>query len=66
MFEIYAVETVDQGIEILTGVPAGEKDERGEYPVGSLNRRVAARLAALARKARALAAQTRTNNGNDR
>ncbi|MBW7852345.1 MAG: AAA family ATPase [Rhodospirillales bacterium] len=66
LFKIYAVETVDQGIEILTGVPAGEKDERGEYPVGSLNRRVAARLAALARKARALAAQTRTNNGNDR
>jgi predicted ATP-dependent protease len=47
-FQIYAVETVDQAIAILTGVPAGEVDASGNYPEGSVNRRVAARLAELA------------------
>lgn len=36
-FTIYAVETIDQGIEILTGIPAGELNEKGEYPIGSVN-----------------------------
>ena len=47
-FHIYPVETIDQGIEILTGLPAGEPDEAGEYPEGSLNYRVKQRLAELA------------------
>jgi predicted ATP-dependent protease len=49
-FHIYPVETVDQGIEILTGLPAGEPDPAGEYPEGSVNARVKARLAQLAKK----------------
>ena len=49
-FHIYPVETVDQGIEILTGVPAGERDEEGNYPEGSINRLVETRLAELAEK----------------
>lgn len=55
-FQIYPVETIDQGIEILTGLPAGERDEAGNYPEGSLNQRVEARLAALADKWRAFSA----------
>jgi predicted ATP-dependent protease len=47
-FHIYPVETIDQGLEILTGLPAGERDEAGNYPEGSFNQRVEARLAALA------------------
>ena len=43
-FQVYAVETIDQGIEILTGVLAGERDASGEFPVGSVNQRVEARL----------------------
>jgi predicted ATP-dependent protease len=46
-FAIYPVEHVDQGIEVLTGVPAGEADENGRYPVGSVNRKIQARLAAF-------------------
>lgn len=46
-FHIYAYEHVDQAIEILTGIPAGELDDKGEYPEGSINQRVAARLAEL-------------------
>jgi lon-related putative ATP-dependent protease len=49
-FHIYPVEMVDQGIEILTGVPAGERDEEGNYPEGSINRLVETRLAELAEK----------------
>lgn len=31
-FHLYAVKTIEEGIEILTGMPAGEKNEDGEYP----------------------------------
>jgi lon-related putative ATP-dependent protease len=36
-FHIYSVKTVDQGIEILTGVKAGERKEDGTFPEGSVN-----------------------------
>jgi predicted ATP-dependent protease len=53
-FQIYAVESIDQGLEILTGLPAGERDEQGHFPAGSLNRQVEARLAAMAERWQAL------------
>jgi predicted ATP-dependent protease len=43
-FRIYAVENVDQAISLLTGLPAGETNARGIYPLGSVNRKVADRL----------------------
>jgi predicted ATP-dependent protease len=49
-FHIYAVTTIDEGIELLTGVPAGDLDEDGNYPEGSINYRVQERLQALAEK----------------
>jgi predicted ATP-dependent protease len=52
-FHIYAVDTVDQGLEILTGRPAGARDAAGAFREGSINDRVEQRLAALARQARA-------------
>jgi predicted ATP-dependent protease len=51
-FHIYPVTEIDQGIELLTGVEAGEADADGVYPEGSVNGLVAARLAELARKTR--------------
>ncbi|MFN2129369.1 MAG: Lon protease family protein [Anaerolineae bacterium] len=51
-FQIFAVDTIDQGIEILTGIPAGEPDEEGNYPEGTVNYRVKQRLAELAEKRR--------------
>jgi predicted ATP-dependent protease len=42
-FHVYAIETIDQGIEILTGRPAGERVE-GAYPEGTINRMVEQRL----------------------
>lgn len=46
-FAIYPIEHVDQGIELLTGVPAGVVDNNQRYPVGTVNRKVQARLAAF-------------------
>ena len=36
-FHIYAVDTVDDGIEILTGMPAGKPNAKGDYPRGTVN-----------------------------
>lgn len=55
-FHIYPVSTVDQGIELLTGLPAGERDENGLFPEGTINQRVEVRLLILAEQARAFAA----------
>ena len=48
LFHVYAVKTIDQGIEILTGVPAGEADAEGSYPEGSVNFLVHKKLSDLA------------------
>jgi lon-related putative ATP-dependent protease len=55
-FHIYPVDSVDQGIEILTGVPAGERDATGEFPAGTINFRVERRLAGFAERSRAFGA----------
>jgi lon-related putative ATP-dependent protease len=47
-FHIYAVETIDQGIALLTGVPAGEADAEGNYPEGSVNYLVQQKLLEMA------------------
>ncbi len=44
LFNIYPIKTVDEGIEILTGVPAGERLPDGTYPVGTVNDRVYKKL----------------------
>jgi len=36
-FHIYAVSTIEEGIEVLTGVPAGKKDKDGKFPAGTIN-----------------------------
>jgi lon-related putative ATP-dependent protease len=43
-FHIWSVATIDQGIEILTGVPAGERGADGSYPEGTINFLVDKRL----------------------
>ncbi len=58
-FHIYAVENADQAISLLTGMPAGEADTSGNYPEGSVNRRVAVRLAKLSEIRKSLARQAK-------
>ncbi|MDA0367737.1 MAG: ATP-binding protein [Proteobacteria bacterium] len=47
-FAIYPIATIDQGIEVLTGVAAGDRDSAGDFPDASINRLVEDRLMALA------------------
>lgn len=49
MFHVYPVETIDEGIEILTGLPAGAPDKDGKYPQGTINALVDRTLVKLAR-----------------
>ncbi|NEZ02993.1 AAA family ATPase [Wenzhouxiangella sp. XN201] len=51
-FRIYPAETVNDALDLLTGMTAGELDAEGHYPDGSFNRRVADRLREFARIAR--------------
>jgi len=54
-FHVYPVETVDQGIELLTDVEAGTRDEQGAFPDGTINGKVEARLHAFADRRRQFA-----------
>ena len=54
-FYIYPIETIDQGIEVLTGIPAGEVDEKGVYPEDSINGMVQAKLGEFAERRAAFA-----------
>jgi predicted ATP-dependent protease len=51
-FHVYAIESVDQAMELLTALPAGEPDATGRFAPDSLNGRVAGTLARMAQLAR--------------
>ncbi|SHJ62321.1 Lon protease family protein [Paramaledivibacter caminithermalis] len=60
-FHIYAVKTIDEGIEILTGIPAGQKDEKGEYPRGTIHYKITETLNKYAKAAE----KEETNNAKE-
>lgn len=51
-FHVHAVSRIDEGLSLLTGLEAGQRDGGGAFPSASLNRQIEARLAQLADKAR--------------
>jgi predicted ATP-dependent protease len=51
-FRIYPVSSIDEGIEILTGIPAGVRNAEGMFPDGSINARVEIQLIAMSELAR--------------
>lgn len=63
-FNIYAVSSINQGIEILTGMEAGERGADGKFPDGSINQLVEARLTGFAQKRLQFGAQSR--DGSDK
>jgi lon-related putative ATP-dependent protease len=65
-FHVYPVETIDEGIELLTGMPAGERNDAGEFPPGSVNQVVEARLLALSEKRLAFGPSERGGTGDER
>jgi hypothetical protein len=50
--EIDGVETIEQGIELLTGVKAGVSGKGGKYPKGTINAKVIAALEGMAERLR--------------
>lgn len=52
-FKVHAVQTIDQGITILTGRDAGQRDAEGRFPTDSVNGLVDAKLCAFADARRA-------------
>ncbi len=70
-FFIYPIDRVEEGIEIFTGMPAGERGEDGTYPEGTVNCLVARRLEELSaaqkdRKDEQKDKAKDTNNNNDK
>ena len=62
-FHIYAVNTIDEGIEILTDIPAGKKQADGTYPKGTINYLVMQKLKKYYEKAKMNSA---VNTSNDK
>ncbi len=63
-FHLWAFESVSQGIELLTGVPAGERDSSGRFPASSVFGRVERRLIEIAERLRQAEAPAR-HEGHD-
>jgi lon-related putative ATP-dependent protease len=61
-FAVYAVETIDEAIELLTGQPAGERDDNGEFPVDSVNHRVEGQLVRYATQRRQFGKEAAKND----
>lgn len=64
-FRVYAVDTVDDALELLTGIPAGERTEAGEFPETSVNGRVENRLKEFAALQKAFAQQEKEAGHHD-
>jgi lon-related putative ATP-dependent protease len=54
-FHVHSVETVDEALELLTGMEAGERDASGDFPDGTFNARVESRLERFAEQAKQFA-----------
>jgi lon-related putative ATP-dependent protease len=65
-FHIWPVSTIDEGIEVLTGIPAGKRGEDGKYPDDTIHGRIDRRLRDLAECMAGFArGSARENNGVD-
>ena len=51
-FHLYAISSVADGIEILTGLPAGDRDSSGRFPAASVFGRVERRIIEIAERLR--------------
>jgi predicted ATP-dependent protease len=63
LFHVWAVRTIDEGVALLTGRPAGERAPDGQYPEGSVHRLVAERLRTYAAHWRSYAGSAASPQG---
>jgi lon-related putative ATP-dependent protease len=64
-FSVTAVNTVDEAVELLTGMVAGNRDETGNYPADSINGRVEATLQAFAKHLQDFDKEEKEKDKND-
>ncbi|UZJ37244.1 MULTISPECIES: Lon protease family protein [unclassified Prosthecochloris] len=64
-FVIYPVTHIDEGIEILTGIPAGKQLEDGNYPKETINGLAVERLTSMAEKQKKYTEGTNNKNPNE-
>ncbi len=62
-FNIYAIEEIDQGIEMLTGIPMGAPDQEGNYPPDTIGGKVQSRIEKLAKAKESQKDDQAENNG---
>jgi len=63
-FHIFPIQHIDDGLALVTGLPAGERDATGMFPTGTANRRIEDRLRQLAERRRALAREATNGAGS--
>ena len=64
-FMVYTVETIDDGIELLTGMSAGQRDENGQFPADSINHLVQSKLTEYATKMHDYASHAESPGGKE-
>ena len=64
-FNVWSVESIDQGIELLTGMPAGERGADGSYPAGTINFLVERRLRELVDKLKKFSGPEKDDKKNE-
>ncbi len=64
-FQVYAIKTIDDGIEILTGIKAGKRGEDGNYPDGSINFLVDDKLKKMAEGLRNFGKEEKENSSDE-
>ena len=60
-FHIYPVKTIDEGIEILTEIKAGDRKSDGTFEEGTVNYLVDEELSRLAKSWKTFAASEKSN-----
>jgi predicted ATP-dependent protease len=65
-FAVYAVKTVDEGMALLAGMPAGVLDAEGNYPPGTANGAIAGRLEQLTKRAIELSRHVESDRDGER
>ena len=59
-FHIYAIENMDEGMEILTGIKAGIKNKEGKYQKNTINYLVMKRLKTMSESVKESEKKTKT------
>jgi predicted ATP-dependent protease len=64
LFNVYAVQTIDEAVTALMGMTAGERDKDGEFPADTLNRLVEDKLIQFASRRRQFSEGAGDDKGN--